>query len=97
MSKNSKKSYESKLKAKVALAAIKGEESILEICSVNNIPKTTAVAWRDKLLNEAELIFIPVHERERKARLLRQEIEVLHKMIGEISVENNFLKKKLLK
>lgn len=97
MSKNSKKSYEAKLKAKVALAAIKGEESIVEICAANNIPKTTAVEWRDKLVNEAELIFIPLHEREKQAKVLKQEIEILHKMIGEISVENNFLKKKLLK
>jgi hypothetical protein len=53
--------------------------------------------WRDKLVNEAAELFVPPHERDKRVKLLRQEIELLHKVIGEVTVENNFLKKKLMK
>jgi hypothetical protein len=36
-----------------------------------------------------------MHERNRVIRNLQQEIDSMHKIIGEITIENSFLKKKL--
>jgi hypothetical protein len=36
---------------------------------------------------------VPVNEKMKEVRILKTEIEQLHKIIGEITVENNFLKK----
>ena len=90
------KNYDAKLKAKIALESIKGDRSILQLCAENNISKSSVIEWRDKLAQEAETIFVPAHERQRLLNDKKREIDILHKVIGEIRVENNFLKKKLL-
>lgn len=89
------KSYSSKLKAKVAIEALSEKMSMLEICKDNNVPKANVLEWKNKLINEAETIYVPLHESSRVVRNLKTEIEEMHKVIGEITIENNFLKKKL--
>jgi len=89
------RSYDAKLKAEVALKAHKGEKSLIEICAAHNLPKTNVRDWENKLIAEASTIFVPVNEKMKEVRILKTEIEQLHKIIGEITVENNFLKKKL--
>ena len=90
------KTYEPALKAKVALEAHKKEKTILEICSEYNLPKSNILDWQNKLLNSAEQIFIGDSEKDKQLKKLKAEIESLHKVIGEISVENNFFKKSYL-
>jgi transposase-like protein len=89
------KNYDSKLKAEVAIEAIKGKKSLVEICATHNLPKTNVRDWENKLISEASSIFVAKHEKEKEVKNLKIEIEQLHKIIGEITVENNFLKKKL--
>lgn len=89
------KTYDAKLKAEVALEAISGKRDLIEISTEHNISKTTICEWRDKLLNEAEEVFIPLHEKDKQVKQLKENIEDLHKIIGEVTIENSFLKKKL--
>ena len=96
MSSRSCKSYDASLKARVAIEVLKGV-SIVEVCKENNIPKTNALDWKNKLIAEAESLYIPSDEKKKAEKLLKQEIEKLHKIIGEITIENNFLKKKLMR
>lgn len=91
------KSYDAKFKAKIALEILKGQKELIEIAAENNVPKSTIVEWRDKLLQEAEQLFIAPHERDRQIKKLQANIIELHKVVGEISIENSFLKKKLLR
>lgn len=89
------KKYEPELKAKIALEAIKNQKSTSEICSEYKIPSTNLYDWGDRVLARLKDLF--VEESARKQRILAQEIESLHKVIGELTVENSYLKKKLLK
>jgi transposase-like protein len=89
------KSYDAKLKAKVALEAIASKKEIIEISTEHNISKTTICEWRDKLVNEAAEVFVPLYERDKQVKQLKENIEDLHKIIGEVTIENSFLKKKL--
>lgn len=88
------KVYDPKLKAQVALEAFRGDIEIIELSTTHNISKTTICEWRDKLVEEAEEIFIPLYEKDKKIKLLKENIEDLHKIIGEVTIENSFLKKK---
>jgi len=92
-----RKGYDSKFKAEVAMAALNGTKSLIEIGAEHKISKTAIIEWRDKLINGATELFMPVHEREKRIRLLQQEIDTLHKIVGEVTIENSFLKKKLLR
>jgi len=87
--------YDCKFKAEMAISALNETKSIVEICAEHNVPKTTVIEWRDKLITEASELFVPEHEREKQIRILKQEIESLHKVVGEVTVENSYLKKKL--
>jgi transposase len=91
------KRYEPELKAKIALEAIKNQKSTAEICSEYKVPATNLYDWRDRVLARLKELFIEESESIRKQRVLGQEIENLHKVIGELTVENSYLKKKLLK
>lgn len=90
-----KKNYAPEFKAKVAIEAIRGEKGTAEICSEYNIPTTNLHQWKDKALESMHQVFIPESEHIKKQKLIEEQIEHLHKIIGEITIENNFLKKKL--
>lgn len=94
MSKKYKK-YSAKLKAEVAFSVLKGTKSDLELCSEYKIPKTNLYEWKQKLLEGAESLFLPESQRDKKNKELEGYIERLQKLIGEMTIENNFLKKKL--
>ncbi|WGJ62630.1 IS3 family transposase [Wolbachia endosymbiont of Frankliniella intonsa] len=87
------KKYEPELKAKIALEAIKNQKSTAEICSEYKIPSTNLYDWRDRVLARLKDLFVEESESARKQRILAQEIESLHKVIGELTVENSYLKK----
>jgi transposase len=97
MTKRTCKTYDAKFKAKVAIDAISTSKELIELSVAHNVPKTTIIEWKEKLLNEASELFIPAHEKDRKVKQLNEKIKELHNLIGEITIENNFFKKKLQK
>ena len=90
-----KKSYTAEFKAAVAIAAIKGEKGTAEICSEFRIPSTNLQEWKNKAIENLHRVFISENEHLRKQKNADEQISSLHKIIGEITIENNFLKKKL--
>ena len=92
-----KKNYEATLKAKVALEVIKNQKSNAEIASEYKIPLTNLHEWHNKAINDLSQLFIPQSEHAKKQKIMQQEVEGLHKIIGELTIENNYLKKKLVK
>lgn len=53
------KKRDAELKFKVALEALKAELSISQIASKYDIHPKQVTDWRDQLLNEGEMVFIP--------------------------------------
>lgn len=88
-----RKKFEPALKARIALEAIKGEKTLAQLSSEYGVHGTQIGQWKQELIRRsAELFAKPDNS------LTHQHQEVadkLHKTIGEITVENNWLKKKL--
>ena len=88
-----RKKFEPVLKARIALEAIKGEKTLAQLSSEYGVHATQIGQWKQELIRRsAELFAKPDNS------LTQQHQEVtdkLHKTIGEITVENNWLKKKL--
>ena len=97
MTKRTYKTYDAKFTAKVAVESIRASKELMELSAAHNVPKTTIVEWKERLLNEASELFIPAHEKDKKVKQLTEKIKELYNLIGEITIENNFLKKKLQK
>jgi len=83
--------YSSEFKAKVALAAITGDETTSQIASRFAIHPAQVRAWKREFLKNASLVFEKDNREEKK---LRKQMEVLYKKIGQITVERDFLLRK---
>ena len=57
MTKRTCKTYDAKFKAKVAIEAISTSKELIELSVAHNVPKTTIIEWKEKLLNEASELF----------------------------------------
>ena len=86
-----KKRYGSKFKSQVALEAIRGDRTIAKIASEYNLHPNMVGLWKKKLLKEAADVFATKKEKESEAQY--PEDELLRK-IGQLNVENDFLRKK---
>lgn len=87
------KKRDAALKFKVALETLKGELSLSQIASKYDIHPKQVTDWRDQLLNEGELVFTPKTSL-RKTKTDHEKDDLIKK-IGELTVEVDYLKKKL--
>ena len=88
-----RKRFGAGLKAKVALEAIKGEKTFAQLSSEYGVHANRISCWRKELQGRVSEIFSD----KKDSRYNGQEelIDKLYRNIGELKVENDWLKKKL--
>lgn len=90
---NVQRQYSSEFKAKVALAAIRGEETVSQLAVRFGIHPTMISGWRKQLEENAGSLFDQgrkaSQEKEREAT-----ISELYRQIGQLKVEKDFLAKR---
>jgi transposase-like protein len=86
-----KKNYDSKFKSRVALEAIQGMRSIAEIASEHNIHPNLVGQWKRKLLLDSSDVFATKAEKQQENKYSEDELMC---KIGQLEVENDFLRKK---
>ncbi len=88
-----RRSFTAKFKTKVVLEAIKESKTLAEIAQQYTLAPTQISKWKKEFLSEAESVFAKGN------KPLKSESETerdrLLKTIGELKVENDFLKKTL--
>jgi transposase len=91
-----KKKYTAKFKGKVALEALKGDRTISEIASKNNLHPTQVTRWKTQLAGGFEEIFEKnVIKKSKKTEESRE--AKLFEEIGRLKFELDWLKKKAAK
>jgi transposase len=88
-----RKKFEPALKARVALEALKGEKTTAQISSEYGVHATQVTQWKQELIQRSAELF--AKSNNSMARQNEELADKLHKVIGEITMENNWLKKKL--
>ena len=84
--------YTPEFKAKVALAALKNEESISELSARFGVHPTMIANWKRALLENAAEIFDKGQKSRKQSEV---QVDDLYRQIGQLKVENDFLSKKL--
>jgi len=89
---NQRKRYAPAFKAKVALTALRNEETTAELAQRFGVHPTMIAAWKRALTDGATDVF----GKGAKARKQGDhKIDELHRQIGQLKVENDFLSRKL--
>jgi transposase-like protein len=87
-----RKKHGAEFKAKVALAAMKNEETTAELSQRFGVHPTMISAWKRSLLEGASEIF---DKQQKSKKKIDSKIDELHRQIGQLKVENDFLARKL--
>ncbi len=88
-----RRKYESGIKARVAVEAIKGEKTINELAGLYEVHPNQIGQWKKKLIKSAPEIFSGKKDREKEKT--SEEKEQLYQRIGQLTMEVEYLKKKL--
>lgn len=87
-----RRNHSPKFKAKVALAALRNEETLAELSERYGVHPTMINRWKKDLLEGASDIF---GKNKKAAKQAESKEDDLYKEIGRLKVENDFLSKKL--
>lgn len=79
-------------KAKVALAAIRGDKTTAQLASEYEVHTSQVTAWKQQLLEQAPQLFEDGRSKGREETGANE--QELYEQIGRLKVENEWLKKK---
>lgn len=90
MTKRPRRNHSADFKAKVALAAIRGEKTLIELSQQFDVHPNQIKQWKDQLLVGASGVFDGATAKaEPSAPAV--DMKTLHAKIGELALENDFL------
>ncbi len=90
MTRRSRRNHSPAFKAKVAIAAIKGDQTLAELAKRFDLHPNLIVQWKTQLLEQAAMAFDGG-----KPSSAGPDIKELHAKIGQLALENDFLERAL--
>ena len=93
MSRRPRRNHSSAFKSKVALAAIKGEQTVSELAQKFDIHPNQITQWKSQLLKSTADVF----DNGASSKEPPIDVKTLHAKIGKLTLENDFLESALTK
>ena len=88
MTKRARRNHTPAFKAKVALAALKGDKTLAELAQFFDVHPNQIASWKAQLLEGAAGVFGPGSASTAAPPV---DLKALHAKIGELALENDFL------
>jgi len=92
MTKRKRRNHSPGFKAKVALAAVRGDRTLAELAHQFDVHPNQIHDWKKRLVSGAEDLFETGQGRGNDAEA---QIEQLHAKIGQLTMERDFLSQRL--
>ena len=89
MTRRQRRNHSPAFKAKVALAAVKGEKTLAELAQQFDVHPNQITSWKAQLLDGAAGVFGTEARSEASAPAV--DVKTLHAKIGELTLTNDFL------
>ncbi len=93
MPRRARRNHTPVFKSRVALAAIKGDQTVAELSQQFDVHSNQITQWKNQLLERAGAVFEGSGHREAPPI----DVKELHAKIGELTLENDFLEGALTK
>ncbi len=94
MTRRTRRNHTAAFKAKVALAAVKGDKTLTELAQQFDVHPNQITQWKSQLLEGAAGVF---GSGASSADAAPVDLKALHAKIGELALENDFLEGALIK
>ena len=85
--------HNAELKAKVALLAIKGDLTTAQLSSKYRVDASQITRWKRELSDSAAQVFSNKKDSDLSAK--EEEVNVLYRQVGKLTIQNEFLREKL--
>ena len=89
--RRTRRNHSADFKAKVALAAIRGDKTLAELAEQFDVHPNQISDWKQQMLDGAAMVF------DGNKKNKEPDLKDLHAKIGELALENDFLEKALIK
>ncbi len=89
-----RKSYSGKFKAKAVVDVIREQETITELSSKYQVHRVLLTRWKKEALKGLPTVFSTAKKKNNKDNEQKL-LDELYKQIGQLKVENDWLKKKV--
>lgn len=93
MARRPRRNHKPQFKAKVALEALKGEQTMAELAERFDVHPNQITQWKTQLLERSADVFDP----DGQSKEPPVDVKTLHAKIGELTLENDFLEGALTK
>lgn len=84
------KKHGSDFRLKVALEAIKGKRTLAELCQEFGVAASQISAWKKQVEESAQVVF-----ESKQPKNHQEEVDKLHRVIGKVTAERDFLERVL--
>ncbi len=89
-----RKRYDKAFKTRVALEALKEEMTLQELARKYEVHPNQISVWKRQLMEGAAGIFERANKKHPDVKKVEEDRDMLLKAVGEMKIENDFLKKK---
>ena len=93
MTKQSRRKFTPEFKARVAFEAAKDQLTLAELSKKHEVSSVVIFRWKSEFLSNLTVVFEKTTSEEEGSE--KVDIEKLYSQIGQLKVENDFLKKNL--